>query len=123
MAIDNRGGGALPLDANGNAIQSGTEFLTEDATGTPVISPFTTTNADVKTLTVPENVAACVFTPVGADIRVGENVTLDGTGTGKGYVVIPDKTSQAYPVAGMTSVFFKRNAVVDAEVSFRWERL
>lgn len=123
MGISVQGGGALSLDANNNPIQAALDFLTEDATGTPIISAVSTGGTGVTTLTVPVNSVFCVIRAVGADLRVGTNTDLDGTATGKGYYLLPNGSAESFSVIGCSNIRYKRDAGTDVTVSFRFGRL
>lgn len=119
MAIKIGGGGALPKDANNAPIQIGEGVKFQDGNSTPVVSPFTTIDATVKTLTVPKNAVSCIFRAISANARVGISGTLDGT-AGNGYSVIPNGSAETIDCAGLTSITFMRDAGIELKASFRF---
>ncbi len=105
MSVDNPGAGGLPRGPNGEPIQVASSIQTQDDTGTPEISPKTVTNGAVITLIVPDNAVVCNLTAFDNDLRFGDNATLDGTGDGKGYNIIPSGSSRPVACAGMAKVY------------------
>ena len=97
----------LPQDVLGRAIQVGGSILEEDVTGTPVISPKTI--SAILKLTTPASALVLVVKSDKA-FRFGSNVTLDGTGTGKGYkLAIADKDVRI-PVATAPAIWLLADA-------------
>lgn len=121
MALDARGG-TLPLDNNDRPVQIAAKIIMQDATGTPVVSPFTTTDATVKELKIPENAVTLVMEVTGADMRFGDNNVLDGT-LDEGYAMILDGKEKAIPCADGNSIFIKRDDAVNLNLSFYFESL
>lgn len=75
--------GALPLDRNGESVQDFKRFEYQDAHATPKVSPYSLTVTPTL-ITIPTGARALVAKGSGA-WRYGDNATIDGSGSGKGY--------------------------------------
>ncbi len=120
MAFTVKGGGALPIDNNHKPIQVGYNQTPEDASGTPKTSPLTVSSSALE-LVPPDNSLLLTIRATVADIRVGDNVTMDGT-LGDGYGFIPAGTAKEIDVADGASVWVLRDAAVDATAYFEFTR-
>ena len=119
-----RGALALPKDANNEPIQVATHAQTQDATGTPQVSPFTVSNSTV-TIVVPNGAIAFIVRPTAADMLIGDNTTLDNTSPadGAGCFLIPENEKHAYPCAGAEAIYLLRAAGVDVLAYYYFEML
>lgn len=115
--------GAAPRDANRQPL-IGFEnyFVTEDATGTPVVSPATVSNSATTTLTVP---AAAVLLTVYSSVAL--RVSEDSTFTH--YFVVPATTLVTFPcltpdadsqLTNTGAIYLKGDAA-SATVQFRFD--
>ena len=121
MVLNSQGGGALPTDANNKPIQVAAGIQNRDAESTPNESPLTVTDT-VDEIKIPINAAVLVVRAEDADLRIGDNSTLDGTAN-EGYFLIEDNERQAFPVAGGTSLHVMRDAAVSVKMYFYFEML
>jgi len=102
--------GGLSRDSMGVYMHTPTGILTADvATPTPITSPKTSLGTVVVTLMVPPTATACVIVPV-AQVRFGDNITLDGT-AGHGYSVAPGGVQTPIPCVRMDKLYFRIDAV------------
>ncbi len=113
--------GALVVDENMERIQVAGNILAEDGAGTPVISPKGSIGTTPQKITVPANSLWCVIQS-DAVMWFGENATLDGSATGKGYAIIAADVPVRIPVSRMSS-FYVRAASGTIAVDFYFERL
>jgi hypothetical protein len=82
----------------------------QDATGTPIVSPDTDVGTTPVALTIPST-AKYLYLRATAAIRYGSNATLDGTGTGKGYMYLPAyEMSPPIPVQDAVAVYVRIDA-------------
>lgn len=121
MPIVAKSGGTLPIDGNHKPIQVASQIITQDGTGTPQESPLTVSSV-VLELVIPTNADVLYIRAAVADIRYGDNATLDGTAD-DGYGLIPAGTALRIPCADGTSVHVLRDAAVDATAYFHFETL
>lgn len=117
--IDGSIPGIMPWDANKSPMNVARRILCEDATGTPIISPKTAVPVTPLLFTRPSNAVAFVFR-ASATAYYGENATLDGSATGKGYHTASANVDCVVPCAGMTGVYV-RAASGTVTVDFHWE--
>jgi hypothetical protein len=90
----------LPVDSNRVAIQAGNFMQSQDATGTPVVSPTTNMSASGVALTVPQSAVRFTINSTVAT-QVGEDSTY-----AQGFTV-PAATSQTFDVANQAFVYVK----------------
>lgn len=83
-----------------------------------IVSPHTTVDAAAVQVSVPAWCTHIEMRPQLADIVVGDNATLDGSGVAKGYFVVPAGTREIVPVGHLSDLWFKRLAGTDSAVSF-----
>lgn len=121
MGVEAQGGGALPRDANKASIPVASQIDMQDATGTPQVSPLTVADTALEVV-IPTNAILCTLSPAGADLRFGDNATLDGT-SGNGYFLLPDGEDKTIPVADGNSFWVVRDAGVSVTLSFFFEIL
>lgn len=98
--------GQLPRDSSSMLVQAPTLIQFQDAAGTPVISPKTSLGTTPQLFTVPAGAVTFIFQCSAAG-RYGDNSTLDGSGTGKGYKVANASTDCRVGCAGMTSIWVR----------------
>jgi hypothetical protein len=79
---------------------------TQDATATPIISGATNTVGVASLTLTPPAGASQLMVKCSAAFRWGDNATLDGAGTGKGYVPANAEEWVEIPSAG-PSIYFK----------------
>ncbi len=113
--------GAMGRDKNFDPIQVSRSILCQDATPTPVISPKASVPVTPLLFTCPPGAVILVFRP-SATAWYGENATLDGTGTGKGYKIASANADTVVPCRGMTGVYI-RAASATITVDFFFELL
>lgn len=106
--------GQLPRDSGGDVIPSATKFVTQDATGSPQISPLAYSSS-VITLVVPDDALQLILAPT-TDLRVSEDVAMGR------YDVVTAGSKEAFAVALMQNVYIKRDAV-DGTVRFRFAKV
>lgn len=121
MAIDLKGAGSLPLDPNHKPIQVTYNHTQQDASSTPKVSPLTVSTV-VLELVPPGDAIQLIIRATVADIRHGDNNTLDGTAA-DGYTVIPAGTAKEIDCADGASIFVLRDAGTDATANFEFKRL
>ena len=110
--------GKLPKDQNNHIIQVAAKLQFEDGAVSPVISPKTGVPVTPQAFTVPQGATVMILRP-SADARVGNNATLDGSATGKGYKKASGGADFVYPVAGVTAVYVRAEAgTVDVDFCF-----
>lgn len=114
-------GASLPVDQRMVPIQTPTVVVFQDATATPVVSPKTSLGTTPLALTVPTGAINVVFYASAAG-RWGNNSTLDGSGSGKGYMPIPATTMASFPVAGMSTIYVRAETST-ITLSFQFELL
>lgn len=102
---------ALVRDANGSALQTAARFTTQDISGTPKVSPLAYSSS-VITIAVPDGALQFIVSPT-TDMRISNDVTMTT------YDLIAAGAKEALPVALMSSVYIKRDAV-DGTVRFRF---
>lgn len=83
MGLVKVGPGARPIGANSEPIQEFSKLQYEDSAAAKV-SAFTLGAVTPVQLVVPANALVCVVKCSG-QFKYGDNETLDGSGTGKGY--------------------------------------
>ena len=110
-------GNDLGRDSNGEAIQFGGGIVTQDATGTPQVSPLTVSSS-VKTIVPPAGAIRFSVFPTLADLRIGDNTTLDGSAAGKGYVFVDQDTWAHFDCANGNNIYALRNASTDVGMHF-----
>lgn len=98
--------GFLPHDLNRNAIPLAAKLQFEDGTGTPVVSPKTAVGTTPQAFVVPAKAVSLTFR-TSADARYGDNATLDGSGTGKGYKTASGGSDVFYPCANAGTVYIR----------------
>jgi hypothetical protein len=113
--------GTLPRDANGRPIQAASHLVFQDATATPVVSPKTGVTT-AQGFTVPANALTFIFKGTTA-IRYGDNATLDGSGSGKGYKTASASTEVCYPCAGLAGTLIYVSATAASDIDFAFELL
>lgn len=122
MSIKTQGGGSLPKDANSKPINVASRFQNRDnTTPTAQESPLTVAGTPLE-IVIPDNAVLVKIRASGADLRIGDNSTLDGT-AGKGYFLLPDGFTITEPVADGNSIYVMRNAAVSVTMSFNFEIL
>lgn len=97
--------GNLAQDGGFVPIQAATRIQNQDATGSPYVGGFTLTATPI-TMVVPPLAVSLVVCPASA-IRVGDNVTLDGSGAGKGYTIVPANTPFEFACINMTNIYMR----------------
>jgi hypothetical protein len=112
--------GALPVDPRGNSIPVGGRIGTQDATGTPKVSPLALT-VTVVALAVPSNAIGIDITAESDDVCYGDNTTLDATSpaTDQGASLLYEGSNKIKPCGGMTS-FYVRARNDNALLFFDW---
>ena len=112
--------GALAIDPRGTPIQVGGRISTQDATGTPKVSPLALTTG-VTTLTVPTNAIGIDLTAESDDICYGDNSTLDASSPadGAGCSLLYEGSNKIKPCGAMTS-FYVRARNDNAVLFFDW---
>ena len=121
MSFQAKKGGSMPVDSMSRSIQNASNAIFQDATGTPNVSPFTTTDASVTTFVTPANCDMMLVTATVADVRYGTAAVLDGTAD-EGYDIILAGTSKPIPCSS-GNITMMRDAAVDAVIYFRYEEL
>lgn len=95
-------------------------ILNRDATTpTPNESPLTVSTVVLELVPHP-HAKTLHLRPVGADVRYGDNGTLDGTAN-EGYAVVADGGSIDIPVTPGGSVYVLRDAAVNVALGFHFE--
>lgn len=89
----------LVRDGSTGAIQIGSTFQTNDATGTPLVSPLTYTTG-VTTLIIPDNAVEIILAP-STNLRVSELQSMAQ------YYVIPSGQAEALGVSKQTNVYIQ----------------
>jgi hypothetical protein len=121
MPIVTKKGGTLPIDGNHKPVQVASNIISQDGTGTPLDSPQTISSS-VVTVVPATNADLMYCRAAVADIRYGDNATLDGTAD-EGYGLIPAGSALYIPCADGGSIFFLRDAAADATLYFHFEQL
>lgn len=114
--------GAVPKDGNGTPINDAQTASFQDATATPQISPIATVTT-VKTIVVPSFAIKFVVRPRGANMRIGNNATLTGSGDGHGYFFVYDGESFEYPCADGGNIYFASDSGTITAVDFMFSGL
>lgn len=105
--------GRLARDDNRIPISTASAFVTADVTATPKTSPLTVSSTEV-VISVPTNAVEMVITDVDNDLRVSEV-----TGMAQYFVCLAANTAPVHiPVAGMDTIYLKRNGGSDAVTQF-----
>lgn len=107
MAVSNKGGG-LSTDGDNHPIPVGNSIVTQDATGTPKVSPLALT-VTVVALTVPANAIGIDLTAESDDICYGDNTTLDATSpaAAQGCGLLYEGSNKIIPLAGTTTFYIR----------------
>lgn len=108
----------LPRDENGHPIQAPSWPRMRDGAASAVLSPIAYTVA-VDTLTVPENAVTLVVNPTTALRVSADGNDIQSTVT-HGYQICPASVHTPIPVAGVTSVYYTRDAE-DGTMAFHFE--
>jgi hypothetical protein len=111
----------LPIDGNNRAVQTAQRAVYQDAQETPKVSPLTVSSTALE-IVPPTDAILFSARAVGADVRVGDNATLDGT-EDEGYTLLPDGEWMLIPVANGASLHVVRDDDTDAELYFHFEVL
>lgn len=101
----------LPQDAMGEVVQVAAGFQTNDATGTPQVSPLTVSSSEID-IAVPDGAAELVIVYTDISLRISEV-----TGMAQ-YFVLPAGFSMVVPVANTDHVYLLRDGSSDATVQF-----
>jgi len=80
---------------------------TQDATGTPIVSGATATIGVASLTLVPPSGANGLKIKCSAAMVWGDNATLDGAGSGKGYVPAVAEEWVVIPTSGRSSIYIK----------------
>ena len=121
MAVQTQGGGTLPKDNQNTSIQVASNIVTQDAEGTPNVSPIAAQSTTPEELVIPTNAVVLVINTVGQILRVGDNSTLDGT-VGDGYFNIADGGTRTIPCADGNSIWIRSDTSTTV-VSFYFESI
>jgi hypothetical protein len=105
----------LPGDAKGNKIQSASHLQFEDGAATPLVSGSAANTCSPSSafhLTVPANAMVCNFRVVlatGAPTLVlyGDNENLDGSASGKGFMLGDLSCDIKYECIGESDIYIK----------------
>jgi hypothetical protein len=113
--------GILMRDYNNIAIDEATAMICED-NNTPNISPISTvSDVPIIKFVAPAKARAMVFKS-SQTLRYGENATLDGSATGKGYMKAAASTITRVPI-GPAGVLYMRADSTAGGVDFYFELL
>ena len=93
------------------AIVSTSRFVTQDAAGSPLVSPLAYTGS-VTTLAVPVDAVQLILAPT-TDLRISED-----SGAAR-YDLVAAGSKEAFPVAGMSAVYIRRDSA-DGSLRFRF---
>jgi hypothetical protein len=106
--------GRLGREARGDALQTATTFVTQDAGTTPKVSPLLYSSS-VITIAVPDDAVQLVLSP-STDLRVSEDPSIAH------YDVVTAGSKEALPVVLMQTVYIQRDTV-DGTLFFRFARV
>lgn len=109
--------GELPRSIGGQPLQDAQSSKFQDATATPQISPLTSVTT-VKTIVPPSYAITCTLTAVGANMRVGDNSTLSGSGDGHGYYFVSDGQPFDYKCADGANIYAMADSGTITTLSF-----
>ena len=98
-------------DQNHESVQIGSEFQTQDNSGTPKTSPLAYSSTEIA-ITIPDNAVEFIVYP-STDLRVSEV-----TGMAR-YDVITAASKESIPCARMTTIYIKRDTA-DGNLNFRF---
>jgi len=101
----------LLRDLQGNAVQIGSTFSTQDESGTPKTSPLSYSSTEIE-IVIPQRAVEMILSPT-SDLRISEV-----TGMAR-YDIIQGGTKEALCVAKLDSLFIKRDAA-DGTLRFRF---
>jgi hypothetical protein len=101
-------------DSSGIPIQTATSFVTQDASGTPKLSPLAYSSS-VITIAVAVDAAQLILSP-STDLRVSEDPAMAR------YDIISAGAKEALAVMVMPNVYIKRDAA-DGVVRFRFAKV
>jgi len=122
MSLSNKPlGYAQPLDKNLQPVQVAGNIRCRDGAGTPKESPQTVSTSTT-TLTVPTGAVSLSMLATAADLRFGDNATLDGT-TDEGYDFLPQDSRISIDVSNKNSVYVVRDAGVNVTLYFHFAML
>jgi hypothetical protein len=93
-------------------------IINRDATATPLESPLTVSST-VLEIKLHTHASILHLRPVNADVRYGDNGTLDGTAD-EGYAVVKDGASLDIPVKNGASIYVVRDSSTDVFLSFHF---
>lgn len=89
-------------DGSTHPVQIGSSFQTNDATGTPQVSPLAYTGS-VTTLVMPDNAAEIILAP-STDMRISEVANMAQ------YYIIPAGQAEAIGISKQTNIYIAQNA-------------
>ncbi len=115
-------GKPLPRDSNLNPIPVACDIITQDGTAvTPLESPQSLTTTAVKTIVPPAGALVMVGRSA-ADVRYGDNVTLDGTAN-EGYMLCSGGVDFRVPCADGGSIYVRNDVTGTNNFYFFFERV
>ena len=103
----------LVRDDNNQIVQIGSEFVTQDVTGTPQTSPLTVSSATI-TIVVPDRAVEFIVNPTLADMRISDQSDMTP------YDVIGNATKESIPCARMQNIYLLRDASTNVTLNFRF---
>ncbi len=95
--------GGLVKDGNGQSIQIGGQFVTQDATGTPQTSPISYSSTTIYPIVVPDTAIEMIIMPT-TDLRVSEKSDVSR------YDLVKANSKECFPVARMQTVYIQESA-------------
>lgn len=103
----------LKVDGNHVAMtgSTGNIILTQDATGTPVVSPVTVNTT--QTLTVPLNAVSCTIISVTNPVQISEDSTQAA------YFSLPAGTPLTFDCADMANIYLKTGSSTVVSFMFK----
>lgn len=115
-------GKPLPRDSNLNPIPVACDIITQDGTSpTPVESPKSLTTTAVFTFVPPAGALVMVCRSA-ADVRYGDNATLDGTAN-EGYMLAAGNTDFRIPCADVGNIYVRNDVTGTNNFYFFFERV
>lgn len=115
MALVKVGTGARPKDANSETVQEFSKLQYQDSAAAKV-SPFTLSSTAVN-LVIPANALVCVVKCT-QDFRYGDNSTLDGSGSGKGYKIGLAGVDVVIPCSHPDTLIYLKRDSADGTLDF-----
>jgi hypothetical protein len=106
------GFGSTARDSSGVALQTATQFVTQDSAASPLTSPLTYTGTTIITITIPDPAIQMILSP-STDLRVSEDPAMVH------YDIIAAGAKEAFAVALMPKAYIRRDTA-DGTVRFRF---